>query len=66
MKIKNLSIGNQLIIGFAIMLAFVIVLGIVSNHQANKIHLQTEDIYHHPLQLRRTISNIKIDILNMR
>ena len=66
MKLKDLKIGTQLIVGFTIMLIFVIVLGVVSNKQADKIHHQTESIYNRPLQLKRAVSNIKIDILNMR
>ena len=66
MKLKDLKIGSQLILGFAIMFIFVIILGVVSNFQADRIHQQTEAIYKHPLQLRRAISNIKIDILTMR
>ena len=66
MKLKDFKIGSQLMLGFAAMFIFVIILGVVSNYQADRIHLQTEDIYNHPLLLRRAISNIKIDILNMR
>ena len=66
MKLKDLKIGTQLIQGFTIMLIFVIVLGMVSNKHADEIHHQTESIYNRPLQLKRAVSNIKIDILNMR
>jgi len=66
MKFGNLKIGTQLILGFAAMLIFVIILGVVANQQADKIHLQTEAIYNRPLQLRRAVSSIKIDILTMR
>ena len=66
MKFKNLKIGTQLMLGFAVMLIFVIILGVVSKQQADKIHLQTESIYNRPLQLRRAVSCIKIDILTMR
>jgi len=66
MKFGNLKIGTQLILGFAAMLIFVIILGLVANQQADKIHLQTESIYNRPLQLRRAVSSIKIDILTMR
>ena len=66
MKLKDLKIGTQLILGFTIMLIFVVVLGLVSNRQADEIHHQTESIYNRPLQLKRAVSTIKIDILNMR
>ncbi|WP_148226470.1 response regulator [Paludibacter propionicigenes] len=66
MKIKDLKIGTQLVLGFGAMVLFVIILGIVSNIQADKIHVQTEELYNHPLQLGRVVNNIKIDIFNMR
>ena len=66
MKFGNLKIGTQLMLGFAVMLIFVVILGVVANQQADKIHLQTETIYKRPLQLRRAVSLIKIDILTMR
>jgi len=66
MKLRDLKIGSQLMLGFAAMFIFVVILGVVANYQADRIHLQTEEIYNHPLILRRAISSIKIDILNMR
>lgn len=66
MKIKDIKIGTQLLLGFGAMVLFVVILAIVSNIQADKIHRQTEELYNHPLQLRRVVSNIKIDILKMR
>lgn len=66
MKIRDLKIGSQLNLGFAVMFVFVILLGIISYRQSDQIHLQTELIYNHPLKVKRAISDIKIDILNMR
>ncbi|MDR3652984.1 MAG: response regulator [Paludibacter sp.] len=66
MKLKDLKIGTQLILAFAVMFVFVITLGLISYKQSNLIHQQLEMIYNHPLKERRAISNIKIDILNMR
>jgi len=66
MRIKDIKIGTQLLFGFGAMVLFVIILGVVSSIQADKIHMQTEELYNNPLQLRRVVSNIKIDILNMR
>lgn len=66
MKLKNLKIGTQLRIGFAAMLFFVIVLGMVSYLQSGKIHLQTETIYNHPLLVQRTIGMLRSDILGIR
>jgi len=66
MKLKDLKIGSQLMLGFGIMLMFVIILGFISYRQSEKIQLQTELIYNHSLKVRRAISIIKIDILTMR
>ena len=66
MNLKNLKISTQLKIGFAAMLLFVIVLGIVSYLQTDKIHQQTEDMYNHPLVVRRTIGFLERDIYAIR
>lgn len=66
MKFRDIKIGTQLILGFSTMMSFVIILGVGSEIQSSKIHHQTEILYEHPLQIRKAISNIKIDILNMR
>jgi len=66
MNTKNIKIGTQLKIGFAVMLLFVIVLGIVAYQQTGKIHLETETIYNHPLKVRTAIGDLDFDILSMR
>lgn len=66
MFFKRLKISLQLILGFASMFLFVIILGIVAYNQSRKIHDQTVIMYKEPLQVRRAISTIKIDILQMR
>lgn len=66
MNIKNLRIGTQLKIGFFAMLFLVIVLGAVSYLQTQQHHEQTETMYKHPLQVREAISDLELDILNMR
>lgn len=66
MNTKNINIGTQLMLGFAAMLLFVIVLGIVSYQQTDKIQLETETIYNHPLKVRSAIGTLNFDILSMR
>jgi signal transduction histidine kinase/CheY-like chemotaxis protein/HAMP domain-containing protein len=66
MNLKNLKIVTQLTIGFASMLFFVIVLGAISYLQSNKIHLQTEDMYNHPIIVQRAIGSLKENILDIR
>ncbi|NVN93919.1 MAG: response regulator [Bacteroidetes bacterium] len=66
MKIKNFKIGTQLKIGFTIMIFFVIVLGIISFLQTDKIQEQTETLYNHPLQVRRAIDAFRSDIFTIQ
>jgi signal transduction histidine kinase/CheY-like chemotaxis protein len=53
-------------LGYAAMLVFVLVLGVVSYQQADKISLQTETMYNHPLKVRNAIGDLEADILSMR
>ena len=66
MKIKNLSIGSELIIGFSIILLSIFTLAIIAHNQGNTLHLQTETMYKHPLAVRRAIADVEINILKMR
>lgn len=66
MKIKNLKIGTQLMLGFAAMLVFVVLLGVVAYQQADKISQQAETMYDHPLKVRSAIGALQADILSMR
>jgi len=63
---KNLKIGTQLILGFAVMVFFVIALAAVSYIRANQIHQQMEEMYKHPLTVRRAISNLGINLLTIQ
>jgi signal transduction histidine kinase/CheY-like chemotaxis protein len=63
---KNLKIEILLKLGFAIILFFVLFLGSVSVYQNIQLAKQTELIYNHPLQVRRAIGLVEINILNMR
>ncbi len=66
MRIKDLKIGLQLMLGFALMLLFVIVLGVVAYIHSDQLSLQTEIMYKHPMQVRRAIGLLDADILSMR
>ncbi|NVO09164.1 MAG: response regulator [Bacteroidales bacterium] len=66
MNLKNLNIGVQLKIGFTILLFFVILLGVVSYIQTDQIQTQGEEIYNHPLKVRRILYELKDNVLNMR
>ena len=60
-----MEIRKQLLIGFTILQLFVVILGSVSYWQAKQISEQTEILYNHPYQVRRAISNVRSDILNI-
>lgn len=66
MKIKNFKIVSKLQLGFATLLLFVFVLGIVSYFQTKMIYQQTVDLYNHPMEVTRAISVLNADILQMR
>jgi len=65
-SIRNFKIKTQLFISLGLMFLFVIILGVVSYRQSTEIHRQTEMMYNHPLQVRRAISSINSDILNIQ
>lgn len=62
MNLNNTKIGSQLFIGLVTMLILVIILGVVAYIQTNKIHQQTEDMYNHPLVVRRSIGLLESDV----
>ncbi|MHB8129593.1 MAG: response regulator [Mobilitalea sp.] len=66
MKFKNTKIASQLLLGFAVILFFVIGVGIVSYHQTNQLYNQTEMMYQHPLQTRRAIGALNNEIKSIR
>ena len=66
MNLKNLEIGTQLKLGFALLLLFVVVLGAVSYTQTDQIHLQSEKMYNNSLKVRLAIGTLNQVILSMR
>lgn len=66
MKLKNLKIGMQLLLGFIVILSLVIVLSLVASRQTNNVHDQTRLIYEHPMQVRRAIGALHSNIQEMR
>ena len=63
---KNIKIGVQLLLGFAALLFFILITGVISYLQSDKIHVQTETMYNHPLKVRRAIGQFRADILSIR
>jgi len=65
MKLTNLKIGTQLKIAFGIIVFLIIVLGAISWQQADKLAQQTNDLYVHPLTVRKALGELKADVLLM-
>jgi signal transduction histidine kinase/response regulator RpfG family c-di-GMP phosphodiesterase/HAMP domain-containing protein len=63
MKLNNLNIGTQLRAGFAVMLFFVIIMGAVSYYKGGQIHRQMDEMYDHPLIVRRAINMLTTNLL---
>lgn len=65
MKLTNLKIGTQLKISFGIILLLIVLLGLISWVQSERIARQTIDLFDHPLQVRRALGELKADVLLM-
>ena len=61
MRLKNIKISAQLVIGFAIVLIIFFALGAVAYIEASTIHNEMETLYEHPLTVRNAINEIKSD-----
>jgi signal transduction histidine kinase/DNA-binding response OmpR family regulator len=66
MNTKNLAIGTQLKLGFLLLLLMVLLLGVVSYFQSDKIQQQADALYSHPLVVRGAIGDLSADILQIR
>lgn len=66
MRFEYLKIGTQLAIGLGCILVFVILLGIVSYVQEESLWQETKGLYEHPLQVRRALGELEVDILTMQ
>lgn len=66
MKIKDFKIVLKLQLGFATLLLFVFVLGVVSYFQTRMIYQQAEDLYSHPMAVTRAVGKLNEDIMHMR
>ncbi len=66
MKKKLLTIRLQLIVGFLLVLAFVVGLGMVSFLQTRQLYEREKSLYEHPLQVKEATDSISMDILTSR
>ncbi len=62
MKLNNVKISTQLRVGFVAMMLLVAVLGFISYEQTNRIALQAEMMYNHPMLVRRAVGDLKFNI----
>ena len=66
MKKRSLNIGMQLGIGFSVIAALLLVLGMAAYSYTQTLYTEAQALYDHPLQVTQALSQLKIDILNTR
>jgi len=62
MKLRDISIGTRLVLGFGVILLLVVLLGGSAFLQSNNLWQNTNDMYNHPLQVTKATRDIKADI----
>ena len=66
MWFKNMKVSRKLSLGFAFILLFVLLMGVISYRQADLLFQQTETMYDHPLQVRRALGTLINDVSGVR
>jgi len=66
MNFKKFSIGNKLFISFAAVLVAIVLLGTIAYNQSVTLFEQTNQLYNHPLIVRRAIADVESGVLRMR
>ncbi|MDD2613057.1 MAG: MCP four helix bundle domain-containing protein, partial [Bacteroidales bacterium] len=66
MKLINLKIGDQLKIGFSIILLLFFILGTIYWRRIEEMTSQTTDLYEHPLAVSNALNDLKVDVLFMQ
>ena len=62
---KNIKVSTLLKLGFAFIITFVIVIGVIAWAQTDAIAGKTSELYNHPQQVRRAIGKFTADILTI-
>jgi signal transduction histidine kinase/CheY-like chemotaxis protein/HAMP domain-containing protein len=65
MKMINMKIGTKLILGYGVILLFVVSLGVLAYYQTNIISQHASNLYNHPLKVGRAVRDINIAILDI-
>ena len=63
---QSLTVGTQLRLGLGVILILVVLLGGVAWQQADSLWQKTQMLYEHPLEVRRAVDQIALDILTMQ
>ena len=66
MKKSSISILIQLVIGFGVVLALILALGLTAWRQSSELAQRTSDMYDHPLTVRTALSALRSDILSIQ
>ncbi len=66
MKQRTFNLRLQLIIGFLLVILFVIGFALSSSLQTRRLYERAETLYYHPLQVKEATDNITIDVLTSR
>ena len=65
MNLKNIKIKTLFKVSFISIYIAVIILGGISWYQANTLWKQTQNLYDHPLQVRRALNSLEADIITI-
>lgn len=65
MKIRYLNIGTRLTIGFGLIIALSVLVGLVALNDISKATLTTQNMYNHPLKVSNAVRDIKINIITI-
>lgn len=65
MKFSELKISTQLRTGISIIILFSVIMGYVGWWQNNALWQNTQNLYEHPFQIRKSIGFLNVDILSI-
>jgi CheY-like chemotaxis protein/signal transduction histidine kinase len=63
MKLRKINIGTRLILGFGLIVAFAVVVGVFALNNISKATIATENIYNHPLKVSNAVRDIKTNVI---
>ena len=61
-KFRDIKTGTQLFLGFGVVITLMLALSLVAWQQTSKLAMQTENLYSHPLQVRRALGKFETAI----